>query len=250
MVKTIPFYQIAVQATESNKALLSDLSLPFMAKYTADYATYDRLFLNLYRTFYYYSHKDTIVDTMTDFIADVKSLLTVNQKKYDELFRLENLDDEVYNILDNYDMTETMERLTANKRTENIGERNDSTNYGEMNNTVTTNTPEITTMRKNDVSAFDEESYTPREQTTETTNNHAIDTVGQTEAHTDSTTQGAQENNITDSGNENYSLHRKGNIGVMTQSDVLLKHLELWDGYTFYQKIFADVADVLLYADV
>lgn len=249
--KYVQFWQIAEQASKTDLALLSDFSAPFMVKYTADHTTYDRLFLNMYRTFWYYSYaQDTILERTNAFILDVKSLLTVNSKKYTELFRLENLDDAVYNILDNYDMTETMERLTGNKRIEQLGERNDSTSYGEMNNTVTTNNPEITITRKNDVSAFDDDSYSPREQTTETTNNHSIDTIGQTEAHTDTNKQGAQENNISDNGTENYNLRRKGNIGVMTQSDVLMKHLELWDAYRFYQKIFADIADTLLYAEI
>ncbi len=361
----VQVYKLAEQAINENEPLLSRYSGAFWMPYLADSQTYDRLFARLYESFKYRVRgKSLTVATMfTQFRTDVKSILAANSKKYNELFRLENLDDEVYNILDNYDLTETMERLTGNTRTENIGAREDSdtltmtgtntytvnetatneqtgsvnlehngnessektgtetnsitgtdktasnnsvTNtYGVISSDTTVNNPDVTTTRENTVSAFDASDYSPREKTTETVNKHAIDTVTNTDEHIDTSTNegsetithdttdtktynltdtntrdltdtetrnltdkntvettdtenrdstdsraiktGAQENDIKDSGTENYNLRRKGNIGVMTQSDVLMKHLELWDGYSFYQKIFTDIADVLLY---
>lgn len=278
-------YQLAEQATIEGEPLLSRYSGAFWIPYLADNQTYDRLFTRLYESFKYRVRgKSLTVATMfSQFRNDVKSILAANSKKYNELFRLENLDDDVYNILDNYDLTETMERITGNQRTENIGSREDSdstkhtgTNtvdnngntsaeYGEQSIDEMQSNPDITTTRENTVSAFDSDEYSPREKNTETIGNHAIDTVTTQDAHTDKTTitntetetrnlsedrtykTGAQENSVNDNGSENYNLRRRGNIGVMTQSDVLLKHLELWDSYTFYQKIFADIADVLLY---
>lgn len=282
LLRVNEIYNNAVTAQEP---LLSRYSASFWIPYLNSFATYDRLFNRLYMSFkYFVPRKDVTVEQgRLDFIEDVKAILTANNKKYDELFRLENLDDEVYNILDNYDMTETINRNGGNTRTENLGERKDNetismtgtnttkrdgtetTNYGEVSGDSTTNNPDITTTRENTVSAFDSSEYSPREKNTETVNKHAIDSVTHTDAHNDSvttdatdtntrdmtdtrdSTTGAQENTITDSNNETVETRRKGNIGVMTQSDVLMKHLELWDGYTFYQKIFGDIADLLLY---
>ena len=272
-------------AKSAGEPLLSRYSAPFWAGYLAKFADYDRLFKNYFDSFKYFADgKNVPVDSArAEFTADVKSILLANNKRYDELFRLENLDDEVYNILDNYDLTETMERLTGNQRTENIGAREDSdstkhtgtntvdnngntsTEYGEQSIDEMRSNPDITTTRENTVSAFDSDEYSPREKSTETIGSHAIDTVTTQDAHTDKTTNtntetetrnlsedrtykaGAQENSVNDNGSENYNLRRKGNIGVMTQSDVLMKHLELWDAYSFYQKIFTDIVNILLY---
>ena len=281
----VQVYQLAEQAITEGEPLLSRYSGVFWMPYLADNQTYDRLFTRLYESFKYRVRGKSLTATtmFTQFRADVKAILAANNKKYNELFRLEKLDDEVYNILDNYDLTETMSKTTGNTRNENIGERNDSdtlkmtgtdtfksdgtdTNtIGETNSDNTVSNPDVTTTRENTVSAFDAEDYSPREKNTETVGSYTVDTVNHVDEHNDTLTTdhtntetpdmtdsrnittGAQKNNITDNGKEEYSLRRKGNIGVMTQSDVLMKHLELWDGYSFYQKIFADIADVLLY---
>lgn len=273
------------EAQSKQEPLLSRYSGKFWIPYLANYNDLDRLFKNYYSSFKYFADgKNITVENATqEFTADVKSILLANAKKYEELFRLENLNDEVYNILDNYDLTETMERLTGNTRTENIGERedtdstkhsgtntvdtsgNESTEYGEQHIDEMRSNPDITTTRENTVSAYDSDEYMPREKSTETIGSHAIDTATTQDAHTDTTAStgketetrdlsedttrktGAQKNDISDSGSENYNLRRKGNIGVMTQSDVLQKHLELWNSYEFYQKIFSDIVNILLY---
>ena len=357
--------ELAQEAKSKQEPLLSRYNAAFWQPYLLNFSSLDRLFESMYRSFKYFVYKKnvSVADALPEFTEDVKALLFANTKKYNEMFRLENLDDEVYNILDNYDLTETMSKVTGNKRTENIGAREDSdtltmtgtnthainetatneqtgnvdmkhsgtdtsektgtetdaltgtdkttvtetitNNYGAVASDSTTNNPDITTTRENTVSAFDETDYSPREKSTETVNKHAIDTMTNTDEHTDTASTersenlehdttdtktynvtdtntkdltdtetrnltdkntvestdtetrdttdnraiktGAQENNTSDEGSENYNLRRKGNIGVMTQSDVLMKHLELWDSYAFYQKIFADIADLLLY---
>ncbi len=286
MEKTIiRVHQIAAQAQNDKEPLLSRYSGAFWIPYLASYTDLDRIFSRMYESFKYIVHTPKLSNEnmLENFRADVKALLLTNNKKYTELFRLENLDDEVYNILDNYDLTETMNKTTGNTRNENIGERNDTdtltmtgtdtmkidgtdTNtIGETNTDTMVSNPDVTTTRENTVSAFDSDEYSPREKNTETVGSHEIDTVTHEDEHIDSlstdrtntetrdmtdsraVTTGAQNNNVIDSGTEEYSLRRKGNIGVMTQSDVLAKHLELWDSYAFYQKIFADIADLLLY---
>ena len=246
-IKLVTVQEIYKQAQSKQEPLLSRCSSSFWLPYLSQYEIYDKTFLNMYRTFKYAYYGESGTDEYTEFAESVKSVLLMYNKKYEELLRMENIDDELYNILDNYDVTETLTRDTKNDSTENIGERNDSTVYGTQSSDTTQSMPTITTSRENTVSAFDADEYSPREKTTETTDSYAIDTQRTDESHTDSTTSGAQENKTAGKGHEEYELKRKGNIGVMTQSDVLLKHLELWTPWSYYKMIWQDIADVLLY---
>lgn len=261
--------------------LLSDYNAPFWVKYTTDFRIYDKLFLRLYESFKYRS----TMPTQADFTETVEAFLTANNKRYAELFRLEDISDEAYNILQNYDVTETMERDTSGNNTETRGAREDSdvlnmtgtnthtsdgtvqNSYGEQKSTVTTSNPNIQTTEENTVAAFDADGYSPREKNTRIQEAHSIDTLNDINAHEDNETRnltdtetrdlsdartvktGEQINKNESSANESYQLSRKGNIGVQTQSDMLMKHLELWDSYAFYTRIFADIADAFLLAD-
>lgn len=246
-IKLVTVAELYQEATSKAEPLLSRYTAPFWAPYLAQNAMYDRTFLNMYRTFKYTYTGETETDTLTEFTESVKAVLLLNNKKYVELLRMENIDDELYNILDNYDVTETLTRDTTNDSTENVGERKDSTEYGAQSSDTMQSMPTITTTRENTVSAFDSDEYSPREKAIETTDSYAIDTQRTDESHTDNMTSGAQENKTAGKGHEEYELKRKGNIGVMTQSDVLLKHLELWTPWSYYKMIWQDIADVLLY---
>lgn len=261
--------------------LLSDYNAPFWVKYTTDFKIYDKLFLRLYESFKYRS----TMTTQADFTETVEAFLTANSKRYAELFRLEDISDEAYNILQNYDVTEIMERDTSGNNTETRGAREDSdilnmtgtnthtsdgtvqNSYGEQKSTVTTSNPNIQTTEENTVAAFDADGYSPREKNTRIQEAHSVDTLNDINAHEDNETRnltdtetrdlsdartvktGEQINKNESSANESYQLSRKGNIGVQTQSDMLMKHLELWDSYAFYTRIFADIADAFLLAD-
>lgn len=261
--------------------LLSDYNAPFWVKYTTDFKIYDKLFLRLYESFKYRS----TMATQADFTETVEAFLTANSKRYAELFRLEDISDEAYNILQNYDVTEIMERDTSGNNTETRGAREDSdilnmtgtnthtsdgtvqNSYGEQKSTVTTSNPNIQTTEENTVAAFDADGYSPREKNTRIQEAHSVDTLNDINAHEDNETRnltdtetrdlsdartvktGEQINKNESSANESYQLSRKGNIGVQTQSDMLMKHLELWDSYAFYTRIFADIADAFLLAD-
>lgn len=69
------------------------------------------------------------------------------------------------------------------------------------------------------------------------------------QTNTSNTSIGSQTNTTADSSNENYTMTRKGNIGVMTVSDMLDKHITLWSKYDFYNFVFDEIARELLLVD-
>ena len=91
----------------------------------ADKAVYDREFVRRYSGFRYYDfmEADAVSDAISDFKADVLSVLTINQKKYAEMYRIFLLTDEEMPITYNYDMTET------------TGAQHSETNYGATSET-------------------------------------------------------------------------------------------------------------------
>lgn len=109
---------------------------------------------------------------------------------------MEGIDDELYSLYNNYDMTET----AHSEATIDTGSRTDTQS----------------------VNPYDGSAFTES---------------GQNEM-------GAQHNT---SGGDS-TLHRVGNIGVMTVSDMLTRHDELFSKYvSFYDKLFSMFADEYLY---
>ena len=293
MIKGITIGQLYVESVEQGKPLLCDSDYEFWVKYKANHADYDLAFATLFDSFYFYSRHATL----DDFNKAVKAFLTLNYTKYKELFRLEDLPDDAYNILQNYDVTETLDRTTSNDGTEKVGARTDTENtqygaidvdnttaYGAVTTDNTNNYGELSTEShtnngirrqtiEEEVSAYDNNAYSPRNKSTINSDADVVDVDSTTGARTDTLTsntgehtdtqstktaehtdartieRGEQNNTNTNNGTENYTLTRKGNIGVQTQSDMLLKHLELWDGYEYYMKIFTDIRDAMLYVD-
>ena len=235
------------EAKQVNEKLLSEYSADFWIPYTIDYQKYDRFFSQMYSSFKYLSEEAT----REDFTNAVESLLMVNSKKYSELLRVNTVDDELYNILQNYDTTETMERTENNTRSETEGERKDITNItvGAQENTekettealagnertetegarqdITTvkhgqqvsdtmvSNPDITSTQEKSVMAFDSDIYNNAEKITSKTDTHAIDTQVTIDEYSDenSTSKGEQNNSITDKSTHNSNISRTENTG-------------------------------------
>ena len=145
-------------ARSSNAPLLSNYEAPFWSEYVSDFSNYDRVFNRLYKSFEYFLQEedDSVSECRSNFTEDVKCLLIANSKKYSELYRTYKIDDSIYSLTDNYDVTETYSgnKLTTNEsrvggRTDNtktsdvIGSKTDSIEntdiIGAINNTETMN---------------------------------------------------------------------------------------------------------------
>lgn len=77
--------------------------------YTNNEATYDREFARRYKSFRYddFLDAETKAEARSNLKLDIYSILTVNQKKYAELYRVFLVEDEDDPITYNYDMVET-----------------------------------------------------------------------------------------------------------------------------------------------
>lgn len=248
----------------NNTALLSDYNAEFWQDYLANHQRYDRIFRRLYKNFYYFNQDANLTaDEVTpEFIEDVYGLLLINTKRYSELYRIHVVDDDTYSIIDNYDVTETKEGTNAKTITDNYGQQIDSTEdaktltdaYGQRisSNQSTIGTQQNTAVDK--VAPYDSEDFSnqsraetnlgQRQDSSTITQNAVSDTHTTDDELT--FTKGSREDTHEHKGNDSYELHRKGNIGVQTQTEVMEKHERFWKGFNFYKIIFDDICKELL----
>lgn len=191
------------------------------------YKAYDREFSRRYRNFLYYDFMgaDNLQDALADFQNDVNAILQLNQKKYQEMYRIFVLSDEDMPITYNYDMTETTgkqkttfdkgsQENTYGQRTDTIGQIENTHNVAPFNTTTPqTDSQDITAQR--------------------------TDTTGQ---HTD--TDGSRKD-TTES--DAWTLTRRGNIGTQTAADVAGSFVKFFDNdFKFMLMIFEDICKQLL----
>ena len=195
--------------------------------YEANTAVYDREFARRFTSFEYFDfmEADTIAEARENFHADVLSILTFNKKRYEEMYRVFLVEDEDDPITYNYDMTET----TGAQHTESVkGEQTNTTGAQENTTGAQTDTHNVApyntstlTAESSDVSGSRTDNFGERE-----------DTDGERTDTYDS---------------DEWTLTRKGNIGVQTAADILRLHTQYWtETYKFFNLIFDDIAKQLL----
>lgn len=279
-IKDIYAYQKNVPAP-----MLSDYSADFWSQYLLNYPEYDRMFEKKYRSWFPMDQAGDLDEVAADFAADVKSWLTINDKRYSELYRLQTIpDNEQYSLTDNVYEHEVVETEFGKTVTFNKGEQeikdegstdyalhettdNRTLNFGlhETETGVTENLGATEKTTENSTSAFNESEYTAVDKSVvsddaiengtttsildkahEDTDNRII----QSKAHKDETantrTDGAREDITTDSGTDTVTRDRHGNIGVKTVDQMLGEHRDFWVDFSFYEIIFADIARELL----
>lgn len=232
--------------------------------------------------FPYGQDPNDLIDSVSDeFRTDVYAWLMINDKRYSELFRVNTIpDNDAYSLTNNYDLTETMQRtltednefvkgsMVINDSSSNVyGEQiitnEDQSDYGEQDIESTEDYTKglQNNTSENQVSAFNQGDYDPehkridqegsrsdRTENTQTLGAHT-DTSNKEEtrgAHTDTATNTRQEGSRTDTDAkdlvESTNLRRVGNMGVSTVDDMLKKHVETWEMFSFYEMIFSEIA--------
>ena len=191
------------------------------------YKTYDREFARRYKNFRYFDflEADNMGDTIQNFWNDVASILQLNQKKYQEMYRIFVLSDEDMPITYNYDMTE---QTGAQKQTNVKGSQENT--YGQRIDTIGAidNTHKVAPFNTTSPQT-DSQDITAQRQ----------DTTGQ---HTD--TEGARTDTIS---NDAWTLTRRGNIGTQTAADVAKSFVNFFDdNFKFMLMIFEDICKQLL----
>lgn len=181
--------------------------------YVPDASVYDREFARRYSDFKYYDfmESETLAEALADFSADVSGILTVNQKRYAEMYRIFLATDEQMPFDYNYDMTETYGKT---KTTSVYGSHTDT--IGQIQDT-------------HSVAPFN--SIVPQVESQDTTAQRQ-DTIG---SHTDTVDGDAVTNT------------RKGNIGVQTSADIARTFTDYWTrSFKFMDMIFDDICKQLL----
>ena len=240
------------KSVESGSKLFPLLNLDFWNDYSKNSEIFDRRFCNLYSSFYFYLQKDDatvefILQKFKDYVSD---FLYFNSKKYSELFRINNISDEVYSITDNYNTTETLERNNTNTSNEVIGEKADTetTSYGSRHDNSSTTLGSQTNTTTDKVSTYDSEDFYNKTNTEDSLSERTDSTSSNIGEHTDTTTSnsGEQTNSTNQTSIETYTLTKKGNIGVKTVSEILNEHDNFWDSFSFYDRIFKDICSECL----
>lgn len=236
MIKVRDMYDVNYSA--SSKMLSDYTSLneegDFWEEYRTNYARYDKLFARLFSSFFYFlQEEDQTASQVADaFRDDVYNHLLVNDKKYSELYRVQVIPDDVYSLTNNYDMTETMDKDGTDNQDNTYGARSDSSS-------LTKGSRQDSTTSTGKVAPYDSDVYA----------NNTEDSISFTEGQqldSTSATKGQQKDDLDRTYSEDYTLRRVGNIGVQTVSDMLAKHIKVWDAWDFYEYIFKEIAKELL----
>ena len=192
--------------------LLSNFNDVFWTYYIDNYTELDRYFAKKYSSFRYFAQEesDTVEVVTQNFTSSVYEHLLVNKKRYEELYRVQSVNDNEYMLLDNYNVNETVTKEGSGNGSIVSGEREDK-----LYNTTK-------------VSPFDSENFY-----NDTTSDG-------------STRKGSETDTTTNAYNETVTSNKKGNIGVQTGADMLGKHTNYWKNFDFYNLIFSEIAKELL----
>lgn len=254
--------------------MLSDYSADFWKDYRDNYTRYDKVFNRMFNSFRYFmqDEDDTLSDVVSNFRDEVYNHLLMNNKKYDELYRVQVIPDDDYSLVNNYDMYEYMDKDSSDNQDNTYGIRIDSIDIlygsrldvgsatkGEREDSTTNNIGTQSNTSTQSVAPYDSETFAnntqqsdslgAREDSIEFTEGSQTDTNQFTKgSQNDKTTntKGSQIDDLNRTMTEDYELHRVGNIGVQTVSDMLQKHIKVWSVWEFYEYIFKEISKELL----
>lgn len=217
-------------AHSNNLKLLSNYAGDFWEEYINNSSRYDKLFRRLFLSFKYFlqDNNDSLENITTEFIDEVYNHLMLNDKKYSELYRVNILEDENYSIVDNYNVTEVMDK---------DGSRDDKITLGSRTDTTNTTIGAQTSSQNNTVSPFDSENFY---------NDNASSFNNGARSDSGTSVKGLEEDSNNTQYEENYTLTKKGNIGIQAPVDILNKHKMFWNVWEFYEYIFKEIAKELL----
>lgn len=262
------------ESVKDGVPLLSAYPAEFWSFYRSNHVRFDALFRQMFLSFtYFLQDSSENTDTVTtNFISAVYNHLLINHKKYDELYRVELLEDTDYRFNVNYDIHETFSGTSSGTTSNTIGSRTDnsSVTYGQRQDTTNSTKggrTDNTTLTKgshtdnleHDISPDDSEDffnhrkdtnvYGSEQDTTNFTQGSQTDSDTFTkgsETDSSSATTGQQINSGTSSGTEGHTLDKKGIVGNITPAKLLEQHENFWRIYEFYKYIFKQISEELL----
>lgn len=243
--------------------LPTNTGFDWWVEYEANSEVLDRAFSTRFASYNYEPLLDDPEDMdelMVNFKSDVRALFLMNSKKYSELYRIHTVADEDLPISYNYDMTETMDRDTTNQNTITQGARSDTSTENSAN--TKGQRTDIDNLEVGNQKQSDVNKVTAFNNNNENTNTSMASEVGsrndirqftegqQTQTMQDQLTfnKGAEIDNSNGSATEDYTLTRKGNIGVQTGADIARIFTDFWNSpkALFYNTIFDDICMMYL----
>ena len=272
---------------ENNLKMLSNYNSDFWKPYVDHSADFDRTFKRRYRSFFPYDQEpgEDIAEVAVEFIQAVSAHLRINDKRYSELFRAYDIEDnDAYSLTNNVDYTEEYGETNSRDITFNKGVQIDSDNgytaYGERIDTEDLeftkgeeiDTEDLSTTygaqdvdTTNSTSAYNGSTFSPVDksevengshedtQDNSRTSGQRIDSEDNSRtygAHRDDVknthNEGAREDTTGETGAKDYLIHKVGNMGVQTVDDMLLKHWDNWKIFSFYDMVFSEIANEIL----
>ena len=229
-----------------------DAGADFWEEYRTNHTRYDAVFNRMFNSFKYFMQleDDTLDEVVDQFRDDVYNHLLINKKKYEELYRVQVIPDDDYSLINNYDMQEIMDKDVTDNQDNEYGQRIDSGSFtkGARIDSGTQSKGQQTDQTTESVAPYDSVSFSP-EKFIEMLSGSRLDATSFTEgsqSDSSSNTKGQQKDDLDRTYTEDYTLHRVGNIGVQTVSDMLGKHIKLWSMWEFYEYIFKEICKDLL----
>lgn len=224
----------------------------FWSDYRTNHTNYDRVFNRMFNSFKPFMQDEDaeLSDVVDAFRQDVYDHLLINQKKYEELYRVQVIPDDDYSLINNYDMQEIMDKDVTDNQDNTYGQRSDSGSFtkGSRTDTGSNTKGQQSDNTTESVAPYDTVSFSP-DKYIEMLSGSRLDSTSFTEGQqldSSSSTKGQQKDDLDRTYTEDYTLHRVGNIGVQTVSDMLGKHIKLWSVWEFYEYIFKEICKDLL----
>lgn len=148
-IKTLFNYK---RGHESTTPMLSNANYDFWLPYINNQQQMDNMFARTYANFEYFNPlldgDESEHDVLQSFRTDIGNYLFLHRKRFEEMFRIQGLDDADLPMTYNYDMTEIMDKDVTNQNTTNYGARSDSN----QENNSTTLGARLDTTSENDAS--------------------------------------------------------------------------------------------------
>lgn len=222
-------------AKELNVPLLTDFSSTvdslhdFWAEYNNNYEVLDWYFAKMFKNYRYFdqdiSGDNPIEDVFEDFQMSVRGLLTIKDKSYTQLWKIQT-DTNFPSPSSDYDITETRSASTTTEGEYVSGQRQDSSSetIGQKTNTDTSQ-----------VMAYNSSQFMD---TAKNTSQYG----GQSNSGT--LTKGQQTNS--EDRTETTTYQNRVHGSKRNPSEVLDSYIETWDNYSFYTVVFNDICKELL----
>ena len=210
--------------------LLSNYNSTFWLEYISHFTEFDNLFKTLFKTFKYFDQEDddNVLEVTDNFIEIVKNWLRANDKRYNELYRVNVVNDSNYDILHDYDITEDYQGLDTTASVAKEGARTDVKDFTEGSQNYE---------NQNRVSAFNTNDYASK-----TSLKNATGTRNDVTEYT----KGEMDSTFARNEGKEHEMHRYGNLGGRTKTDILEKHSNYWKRYNFYMFIFSEIQEQFL----